>query len=98
MHLKSITLSLFLSVASLFASCGSSEKKTEDTTATETQGKSPKEITDMAGVTSYYECPMKCEGKKFSEPGNCPICGMELVLVEVKSDSTKTTVDTTTKM
>lgn len=28
---------------------------------------------------SYY-CPMLCEGdKKYSEPGNCPVCGMHLV-------------------
>ena len=29
-----------------------------------------------------YACPMQCEGdKRYSEPGNCPVCGMELVNV-----------------
>src|SRR5688572_11588203 len=27
-----------------------------------------------------YYCPMLCEGdKKYSKPGNCPVCGMHLV-------------------
>lgn len=25
-----------------------------------------------------YQCPMKCEGKVFSEPGKCPVCGMDM--------------------
>lgn len=29
---------------------------------------------DAAG----YQCPMKCEGKVFPEPGKCPVCGMEM--------------------
>ena len=33
-----------------------------------------------------YECPMKCEGKTFSEAGKCPVCGMDLVKVEQKED------------
>lgn len=35
--------------------------------------------TNPAGAVKYY-CPMHCEGnKKYSEPGNCPVCGMHLV-------------------
>ena len=40
---------------------------------------------DLAGVKSssgqgQYYCPMLCEGdKKYSKPGNCPVCGMHLV-------------------
>ena len=34
---------------------------------------------------SYY-CPMLCEGdKQYSKPGDCPICGMHLVPMEVTS-------------
>ena len=30
--------------------------------------------------TEYYYCPMLCEGdKKYSKPGDCPVCGMHLV-------------------
>jgi hypothetical protein len=94
MRNKILILPLLIIVLSL-VSCGSGDKKTEENTATEVHGKVPKEVTDMTGVTSYYECPMKCEGKKFAEAGVCPICGMDLVLVEVKADSTTTPADTT---
>jgi heavy metal translocating P-type ATPase len=37
-----------------------------------------------------YYCPMLCEGdKKYSKPGNCPVCGMHLVK-EQKFTQTKT--------
>ncbi len=30
-----------------------------------------------------YKCMMSCEGTKtYSEPGKCPVCGMNLVPVE----------------
>src|SRR5690348_14590281 len=30
--------------------------------------------------SGQYYCPMLCEGdKKYSKPGNCPVCGMHLV-------------------
>jgi hypothetical protein len=28
--------------------------------------------------TGNYQCSMKCEGKVFTAPGKCPICGMDL--------------------
>ena len=32
--------------------------------------------------TSRYICPMYCEGSGASEPGICPVCGMDYVLNE----------------
>lgn len=29
--------------------------------------------------TSAYVCPMHCEGSGSSEPGTCPVCGMDYV-------------------
>jgi hypothetical protein len=29
--------------------------------------------------TSAYICPMHCEGSGSSEPGTCPVCGMDYV-------------------
>jgi len=81
----------------MFSSCGSTDQKNAENTAIDST-KVPKEITDMTGVTSYYECPMKCEAKKFAEAGVCPICGMDLVLVEVKADSTTTPDDSIHQM
>ena len=80
------------------SSCGSTGQNTTSVATSDTTAKAPKELTDMTGVTSYYECPMKCEGKKFAEAGSCPICGMELVLVDMKNDSAKTATDTINKM
>jgi len=32
---------------------------------------------------TIYQCPMKCEGDKtYSEPGRCPVCGMNLAPVK----------------
>lgn len=31
---------------------------------------------------SKYMCPMECEGSSVDEPGQCPVCGMDLVLRE----------------
>ena len=29
-----------------------------------------------------YQCPMNCEGNKtYNQPGKCPVCNMQLVLV-----------------
>ncbi|MFA9190893.1 heavy metal translocating P-type ATPase [Flavobacterium sp. FZUC8N2.13] len=34
-----------------------------------------------------YYCPMFCEGDKvYDEPGSCPVCGMDLVTIEVTGD------------
>ena len=32
---------------------------------------------------TQFICPMKCEGEKFyDQPGNCPICRMQLIPVD----------------
>ncbi len=41
------------------------------------QGAAPKSTGKGAGT---FYCPMHCEGEKtYDEPGNCPVCGMDLV-------------------
>ncbi|MBZ9730745.1 heavy metal translocating P-type ATPase [Salegentibacter sp. JZCK2] len=41
--------------------------------------KSKKQKTKGSGTGVYY-CPMHCEGDKtYDEPGDCPVCGMDLV-------------------
>tara|TARA_Y100001935_G_scaffold224416_1_gene200807 strand:+ start:222459 stop:224951 length:2493 start_codon:yes stop_codon:yes gene_type:complete len=41
--------------------------------------------------TGNYYCPMQCEGDKtYDEPGDCPVCGMDLV-EEVSANDSKTT-------
>lgn len=35
--------------------------------------------------TVKYQCPMKCEGDKtYDQPGNCPVCNMRLVQVDIR--------------
>lgn len=44
----------------------------------------------IAGVTYY--CPMHCEGDKtYDKPGDCPVCGMSLVMEKKASPTTKYT-------
>ncbi len=76
-----LSLPLFVLML-IVAACGSpsGEEQAGEGTATEEEG--PAVITDLAGVSSYYECPMKCDGKQYDGPGACPDCGMPLALVE----------------
>ena len=31
-----------------------------------------------------YQCPMNCEGNKtYNQPGECPVCSMQLVIVGI---------------
>ncbi len=82
---------LFVFVISVAAiSCGESGQKSEGTESEKAeQAGAPNEITDLAGVTAYYECPMKCDGKKYDGPGTCPVCGMDLVKVDAGSVGTE---------
>jgi hypothetical protein len=71
------------------AACKSGEQKTQTDQKIENV---PAEITSTEGLESYWECPMKCEGKKFAAAGNCPVCGM--ALVEVKMNAEPAPADT----
>lgn len=86
-----------LSVFAVY-SCGNKEAAHEETVAAIDSSKVPAELTDITGVSSYYECPMKCEGKKFAAGGICPVCGMDLVIVQAKADTTVAAPDTTHAM
>ncbi|NNK10394.1 MAG: copper-translocating P-type ATPase [Flavobacteriaceae bacterium] len=45
-----------------------------------------KTVSKKADSGSYY-CPMRCEGDKtYSSPGDCPVCGMDLVPEETDLD------------
>lgn len=44
------------------------------------EGNMSEDSGDIDPVTPRYYCPMRCEGDKtYSAPGNCPVCGMNLV-------------------
>lgn len=47
-----------------------------------------KETTTTEDGTGVYACPMKCEGDKvYAEPGQCPVCGMDLQPVKDVGES-----------
>ncbi len=57
-------------------------KKPEDDNTETHDARSLKhsELPPMDREDEKYYCPMLCEGdKKYSKPGNCPVCGMHLV-------------------
>jgi transcription initiation factor IIE alpha subunit len=71
------TVTLLLTAVMFFASCGNktSESKKENTTTEQTEN-------------AMYQCPMKCEGDKtYDKPGSCPVCNMDLQLVEENHES-----------
>ncbi|MFT5779328.1 MAG: cation transport ATPase, partial [Crocinitomicaceae bacterium] len=46
-------------------------------------------ITPTGSTSGTYYCPMHCEGEKtYNAPGNCPVCGMDLI-AEVSTESTE---------
>lgn len=46
-----------------------------------------KDNSDDSSPQEYY-CPMMCEGDKtYDHPGNCPVCGMDLVPVQTANSS-----------
>ncbi len=46
---------------------------------TDQEAPQQKEIPEEAKTGKYY-CPMRCEGEKmYNQPGDCPVCGMDLV-------------------
>jgi Cu2+-exporting ATPase len=54
----------------------------------------------MSNYNGKYYCPMHCEGDKlYDKPGDCPICGMDLVPLEPKqTDENSTYKDLLWKM
>jgi protein SCO1/2 len=45
--------------------------------------KSKKNLDEIA----VYQCPMMCEGEKtYLEAGSCPVCNMDLQLIEIEND------------
>lgn len=64
-------LGILLAIGALgITSCDNSSSKTSTQEQTEETGPE---------YTSAYVCPMHCEGSGSSEPGKCPVCGMDYV-------------------
>lgn len=85
--MKNIIFFLIVS-CSVLLSCKSNSSSENTETSTETSIEATTETStvnqsDTASV-SYY-CPMKCEKDKvYAEPGQCPVCKMDLEKVVVQ--------------
>lgn len=68
--MKKVMYSLMIATTIVLTSCDGSIKNVEV--------KETKEVT-----TEKFACPMECEGdKSYDASGECPVCGMELVIIE----------------
>jgi len=77
---KNLFFALVAGFAFTIASCGGGGEEaivTEEPTATEETIEAAEEA---EAVELAYYCPMKCEGETtYAEPGQCGVCGMDLV-------------------
>ncbi|MBL0343413.1 MAG: hypothetical protein IPP71_22685 [Bacteroidetes bacterium] len=65
-----LSIALIASI-SMLVSCG--QNKPAETTETAT------EQAAVINTTHAYVCPMNCENSASNEPGQCKVCGMDLV-------------------
>jgi len=66
----------------------------EPITGRSTTEQSQPVLHSSASTTSYY-CPMQCEGEKtYDQPGDCPVCGMDLVPLSTGEDTEDNTLKT----
>lgn len=56
----------------------------------------PNQLKHDPRYTHAYVCPMDCEkGKIYGQPGNCPVCHMELKQKEIRVEDLKLLIDST---
>ena len=69
---------------------GTTEKPTEKSCCSSNKLQEKSTVTLPRNAQGKYYCPMHCEGEKvYDKPGDCPVCGMDLVK-EVAIASSKT--------
>lgn len=84
MSIKRVSISAFLVLGLIFASC-EHKRKHEEKNSAKTEKHHDKEQNKHSEETAMvtYACLMRCEGDKtYHKPGNCPDCKMELKRVE----------------
>ena len=75
---KLIYIIPFIALA-ILASCNNSAPTKEAIKANQTDVDTALTSGDTARTAGVYQCPMDCEnGKTYSKPGQCPVCGMDL--------------------
>ena len=75
-----LSIAVIAMMAMTVTSCKSDAKKEAEEVKSEINTED-KEDNEIAKVT--YQCPMKCEETKtYDEPGQCPVCKMDLKEVE----------------
>lgn len=78
--LNIVWVAIFAIGSATFIGCGNSENKERE--SHEHKGDSTHHH-DGEHARAHYQCPMDCEkGKTYEEPGQCPVCKMDLQKVE----------------
>jgi len=84
-----LMMALALSTGLLFGACGSKETKEAATEA-------PAPVEEKTVNTTHsYICPMDCENSASNEPGQCVVCGMDLVKNPNYEGNAEASIETT---
>ena len=85
MNMKTNILSTGLIAGALlaFTACGSNDQQEHSAGEHQEHMHSDSASTMHEEHAAAYHCSMNCEGDKtYAEPGKCPVCNMDLVVVE----------------
>ena len=90
MKKSKVMMAFMVSASLLLGACGSNEPK-------EAEVQTPV-AEQVINTTHAYICPMNCENSASMDPGQCKVCGMDLVKnpnYAGATDTTATTADST---
>ncbi len=89
MRKLAFVLAILVATGTMFTSCKSDQKdaKEVETELVKENDAEVKEEMNNKLIAGLYQCPMDCEdGKTYEEPGQCPVCKMDLKLNETEED------------
>ncbi len=82
-----------LATVATVTSCNNSATTEQPATAATPETTATADTTSAQAGQMAYICPMECEGSASMQPGQCPVCGMDLVknpAPQASADSTAT--------
>ena len=87
MYLSKHTLIILFSALLLLSACKEKSNYSSEPEQDENTLSAGKQDNNKSTTDAVYKCPMDCEdGKTYSEAGSCPICKMDLALLENGSE------------
>ena len=80
-------MAIIVALGTMFTSCKSDHKVGNDEVKENVKENDAEVKEEMNNklIAGLYQCPMDCEnGKTYEEPGQCPVCKMDLKLRETE--------------